>query len=195
MADLEKVLRKTGWFDIPGVRRGQRSLAEQMTGLEHALAQANGKTVLDLGCAEGLIAIEFARVGATVTAVEQFDVHALVAQKLFTEHPTIDLVQADYQEWKAPRSYDIVLALAVLHKAESVQDGLRKILSLTAPGGLLVFRWPSWVRKDMVLRSKHSGRSKVNTIRELSEAGFTLTLTTEGPRSESVQYWRRNGLG
>ena len=50
-----------GWFVTDG-RAGDRTLAQQLVGLDKINVQ--GATVLDVGCAEGLISIEMAKRGA-----------------------------------------------------------------------------------------------------------------------------------
>jgi len=189
---LEKVMKVRGWFDIPGVRKGRRTLAEQMTGLETAIASAFGKTVLDIGCAEGLIAIEFARAGAQVTAIERFDVHYLLADKLVRDY-NIELIQTDIMEWETERTFDIVLALAIVHKMWSVEKAVNAITARARD--LVIFRWPSWITADFELTSKHDRTSTAVNMSELLSRNFRLEQTVMGPRCEAVQYWRRDGVG
>ena len=76
-----------GWFVIDGLQAGDRTLAQQMLGMEAALAEARGKRVLDLGCAEGLIALEFLKAGAAqVTGIECNPATAAVTRRLFLPH-------------------------------------------------------------------------------------------------------------
>lgn len=179
-----------GWFIIPGVRDGDRTLEEQMLGLGPALEEAPGKRVADLGCAEGLIAIEFAKAGAEkITAIEREELHIPIAQQMFAEYPQIELLHSDIMEIPGQRQFDIVLALAVVHKLWNVEHALTRVAKMT--DDLLVFRWPRWMGKDNILRSKHDPNEFVRVPTELKRTGFVLERSEKGPRDERVQYWRR----
>ena len=54
----------TPWFGH------DRTLAQQMMGLDRLFAEIEGKDVLDVGCAEGLLSIECAKAGADVVGIE-----------------------------------------------------------------------------------------------------------------------------
>lgn len=189
-----------GWFAIPGVQEGPRTLAEQMLGLDAALAEADGKTVCDLGCAEGLIAMEFAKAGArSVYACdynEQMIVTAKAEQaKLPPDPRRVDVAfyHADLRElireerasgeiWQ----YDIVLALAILHKLNDPADGARFCCEIAR--SLIVVRLPAG--STGLIRGKHTGRpADVPAI--FAACGFRRERKEEGPRGEWIQYWRR----
>lgn len=184
------------WFKVPGINKpADRTLEEQMRGLDRALAAAPGKTVLDLGCAEGLIALEFAKVGAKVTGVEVLDYHLEVALDVCGHR--VDLIKHDLNVWSEVESNawrsEIVLALAVLHKLRDVKRGLE--LAARSAGNLIVFRWPAWYDiKNGVLRSKHHA-SAVEVRGVMTREGFALEHRAEGPRGEPVEYWRRMNIG
>lgn len=194
-----------GWFKVPGVRPdGDRTVDEQMIGLELALARAPGKTVLDLGCAEGCISIAFAKAGArSVLGIEALATHLEVAEKLKAGLPwserrvvrfscanlkdVIATERASEEIWK----YDIVLALGIIHKLPDPGDALR--FAASATGELLCFRGPgreelkTW---DGVVRAKH-GRGSVNVPVMLKSMGFEMETAFDGVRGEGVQYWVR----
>ena len=107
-----------GWFSIPG-RPGDRTLDDQLKGLDWLLDNCLHKTVLDIGCAEGLISIELARRGAlAVHGVEIVPEHVEVANKLRGGLP-ITFEVGDANTWRPRRAYDIVIALALLHKLKN----------------------------------------------------------------------------
>lgn len=192
---------RKGWFIIPGVQDGDRTLDEQIMGVRPALAEAKGKRVLDIGCAEGLIGIEFARAGAAaVHGIDSLEEHLAVARKLAAGLPVL-FKQADLNTY-APdmmrehpenaRAYDVVLALGVTHKLAQPGDAVRFAAWFCAD--LLLLRCKRGV-KDGIIRSKHRPDNWCDAFEILGAEGFTLERTERGPRQrdEDVQYWRRSG--
>lgn len=188
-----------GWFDIPGVQDGSRKLGEQMTGLHPAISESDGKTLIDLGCAEGLIALEFARAGATVTGLDYNEPMIETANELARNiAPALRPVfmAADLNEMIAdhrargivPR-YDIVLALAILHKLSDPGAGAAYAADCAAE--LLVIRLPEH-QDGTAIQGKHSGKM-CNVNKVVARRGFALEKTLKGPRHEAVCYWRRTG--
>lgn len=112
----------TRWFkDAAGM--GERALAGQILGLDPLWPVAASSTVLDLGCAEGTIGLHFAQRGATlVHGVEILPDRVRDARSAFaglrTEHECwqADLAQIEQVEGALRDAYDIVLALAIVHK-------------------------------------------------------------------------------
>lgn len=104
-----------GWFATKD-RPGDRTLEQQMTGLDDLLDFVPGKTVLDVGCAEGLIDFELFDAGAmAIHGIEIRPEHVAVGNKL-RGHRAVTLEVADANVYKPVRQYDIVLMLAVLQK-------------------------------------------------------------------------------
>jgi len=107
-----------GWFSTPG-RPGDRRLEDQLKGLDWLFANVRGKTVLDLGCAEGLISIKLAQRGAlAVHGVDVVAEHLGVGNKLRGDLP-VTFEQADLNHWRPKFQYDIVIALALMHKLKN----------------------------------------------------------------------------
>lgn len=174
------------WLTIPGVQDGERTLEEQLLGLAPALAEAPGRTVLDLGCAEGLIGQAFARAGALdVLGLEGMVEHVKVGQR---NTRGVRFKVRDLNVQKPPKlpSWDIVLALAILHKLHDPARGVW--YCARAARSLVVVRLP--VGSTGLIAGKHSGVA-CDVRGEFVSHGFALERVEEGPRTELVQYWRR----
>lgn len=192
------VIRRTneekGWISVPGIRsHADRTLEEQMQGLESAVAECKGKTVLDLGCAEGMIGREFARAGAIdVLGIEILESHLHIARKACEkEMPPMRFECAHMDDWidahPKPEQFDIVLSLGIAHKVKDPNTVLR--FSCQSAKDLLCFRAPghAW---DGWFAAKHSG-ARVHFPTVMEKCGFKLEKHVPGARGEGVEYWRR----
>ncbi len=187
-----------GWISVPGIREhADRTLAEQMLGLDVAVAEAKGKTVLDLGCAEGLIGREFALAGATdVLGIESLESHLEVARRACADCPQMRFQQAYLQEWipahDPPEQFDIVLALGIIHKIPDPGWALR--FACRSARKLVLFRapakaWNGWVTAKHQTLGEKRGTCHVPTV--FGEEGFGFERKINGARGEGVEYWRR----
>lgn len=188
-------MARKGWFAIKGVQDGDRTLAEQMLGLSPALAACSGKTVLDLGSAEGLISREFAKAGAqSVLGIELLEDHVKVARRMCADFKQVRFVCQSLlpyiEQHPEPEQFDIVLMLSIAHKLHDPGSLVR--FAARSARSMLVFRGPG--KKDMYwdgwLNSKFgNGRCHVPTV--MKGAGFTEGETLPSGRGERVQYWHR----
>jgi hypothetical protein len=184
---------RKGWFKWPGVQDGDRTLEEQLRGLEPALAACRDMTVLDLGAAECMISAAFARAGAArVTAIEMVPDHVTVGRKVCAGLP-VDIIQAELsgyiQDHPQAKQYDIVLALGIAHKLH--EPGALLSFAARSCRAILVFRGPGkekfW---DGVLKAKFGGGScHVPTL--LADHGFMEGETLDSSNGERAQYWYR----
>lgn len=193
---MEGVEHMKGWFKVPGIRPdGDRTLEEQMLGLDKALAEAKGKRVLDLGCAEALIAREFARAGAAeVVGIELLETHLQVARRVCKGLP-VSFICAHLDDYIAanpvPKQFDVVLCLGIIHKLDDPNIPL--VWAARAAKGLLCFRAPAKVERwgeDYLVKSKFKD-TQCNVPKTMRDAGFVDEGVVAGVRGEGVQYWRR----
>lgn len=185
-----------GWFKVPGIRPdGDRSIQEQMLGLERARAECKGKRVLDIGCAEACISAEFARAGAAeVVGIELLETHLQVARKICAGLP-VRFICAHLDSHMAanpePERFDIVLALGIIHKLRDPAVPLAWAARSTAD--LMCFRAPARKEKvgeDYLIKSKFSDAT-VNVPALMRAEGFVDEGVFNGVRGEAVQYFRR----
>lgn len=189
-----------GWIAVPGIRPlADRTLAEQIMGLGPAIEFARGKTVLDLGCAEGMIGREFARAGATdVLGIEQLGAHLSVARRVAAgwpqdpaPMPQMRFEQAHLAAWAEshpqPEPFDVVLALGIIHKLHDPKMALA--FAARSARLLLCFRAPA-VATEGIVKSKFTAKA-VNVPKQMAGYGFREGDTIPGVRGEAVQYWWR----
>lgn len=179
-----------GWFVIPGVQTGDRTLAEQALGVERALGECVGKTVLDLGCAEGLLARSFSLAGAArVHGIDSVGGHLQVAMDICSRYRTISFEQADLHEPPPlTEPFDIVLALGIAHKLKHPEELIR--YAADASRGLVLVRMTKYSATGL-LRSKFFPQNVCNVTEEMTAKGFALETIESGPREETVHYYRR----
>ena len=182
-----------GWFRVPGIRpNGDRTLAEQMLGLRPALDECRGKRVLDLGCAEGSISIEFARAGASeVVGIELLEAHLAVAKVQARDVPNMRFIQAHLGDYIATLEsipeFDIVLALGIIHKLHD--PGVPMRFAAQSAKDLVIFRAPAKTYDGMI-KSKFRD-TKCNVPEIMASEGFVEEKLIPGVRGEAAQYWRR----
>lgn len=178
---------KQGWFDLPN-RPGDRTLDQQLTSLDWALERVSGRTVLDVGCAEGLISIEMAKRGATaVHGVEIIGGHIDVARELAGDLP-ITFEVADCNSWTPRRAYDVVLLLSILHKFKNPSE--RAAVFAECCSEFIVFRTPPKAAPNIVDWRSNNERHEIGRV--FLEAGFRLVRGKhDGPFNEWVGIYER----
>lgn len=178
-----------GWFTIPGVQRGARELREQLQGLKPALAAASGQRVLDVGCAEGLIARAMLEAGAaSVECVENNPQFVARAREQLRRQPAVVHNHDLNNGLPSVGPADIVLMLAILHKLKEPLVLLGQAIERTA-APLFVIRYPRLA--DGVFVDGRSHHQPIDVAGFLREQGYRETERAMGPRRELTVYYRR----
>ena len=182
-----------GWMGVPGIRpNGDRTFEQQFRGVGPAVSMAAGKSVLDLGCAEGLIGREFARSGASeVVGIELLEDHLLVAAEACKGIKNIRFIRAHLAEWALshpdPEQYDIVLALSIIHKIKDPAAALT--WALKSCKETILLRPPIWSTGG-IIGSKHSAET-ANVPAIMAAQGFRQGIVVDAALGEHIEYWHR----
>lgn len=190
-------MKRKGWFAIPGLQAGDRTLEDQVTAVRPAIAECAGKTVLDLGCAEGLVGLEFAKAGAQlVHGIDSILGNVNTArqvcngQAMTFETADLNVYIREAFARDAVAQYDIVLALGVTHKLHDPAHGVN--FAARSARNLVLFR-SGRAQQGGIITNKWNSKVAVNAHKLMRMHGFTLekTLTGPPPHREDVEYWRR----
>lgn len=175
-----------GWFVTPG-RGGDRTLEQQMRGLEPLFSEVQGKTVLDVGCAEGLLSMECHRAGAAhVHGVEIVPGHVEVANRMNDSgHCSFEV--ADANDFVPRGQYDIVLLLAILHKLKNPTAAAARFAD--AARELVVLRMPPAHAPTII--DERSGNEPHHIGEVLQRRGFAFENVIHGTYGEWIGYYRR----
>jgi len=182
------------WFAHDG-HPGDRTLAEQLAGLEKLREAMPGATVLDLGCAEGLLAREFLSWGARrVDGVEivpeaVVDARAVLADAIREGRASVhrgSIMTLDALDTLDPQ-YDIVCALAVVQKVERCDLALAGIARRARD--LLVLRNPP--EHGAIISTERQRGHRFDTRDILAPTHF-LADEVRGSRGEWIGYFLAN---
>jgi 2-polyprenyl-3-methyl-5-hydroxy-6-metoxy-1,4-benzoquinol methylase len=133
-----------GWFSIAGVQKGKYDLKDRIANLGTMRPRASGVTILDLGCAEGLIGkwLVDSSGANTLHGLDLHEPYIEMAQSLMRDYDA-RFLHADFDHFETwldvnreallPQ-YDIVMALRVVQKLAKPD----RFLSLIKP---LVKKW------------------------------------------------------
>lgn len=184
---MAQQMTKQGWFSTKG-RLGDRTLKQQLMGLDPLFAECKGKTVLDVGCAEGLISIELAKAGAaSVHGVEIVPGHVEVGKKLKGNLP-VKFAVGDANTWTPRAEYDIVIALALLHKLSDPSAACARFAAHC--NDLMVLRLPPLHAPTII--DERSGGVPHDIGKVMLACGFVLEREArDGPFEEWLGFYRR----
>lgn len=181
------------WFAV-GKGDHERTIAQQMVGLRPLLDElrtaklrAQPLTVLDVACAEGLIAMELAKAGAKyVHGFELVEERVRDAWRLVGELPCTFEV-GDVNTYQPSDTYDVVACLSILHKLPDPSTTLRRLVGSSCTR-MVVIRLPPHMPGIVIdQRSQNQPHDLDKVLRSLR---FNLEEETEGPNSEWTGYWR-----
>ncbi|HEX2494411.1 MAG TPA: class I SAM-dependent methyltransferase [Steroidobacter sp.] len=174
-----------------GARQGQSELKRRMMKLPTSL---HGKSVLDIGCAEGFFCLEAARLGASRVIGIDSTFSSLLCAKLLARRAGLKVTyrMGVFPQLNLDVVFDYVFCLSVLHHLVSAKDiwrilddpsyrmdleqlrlYLRTLRRLTANGGVCVIEMPYEYADEQ-------SRASVDFTRfeqELAGAGFTTAET------------------
>ena len=114
------------------------------------LGSVAGKELLDVGCGDGAMAIELARQGATVTALDADpSMIAAARHRAKNEAVRIRLVEGSAESLPFDdATFDVVVAVTVLCFVQNAERAVTEIARVLKPGGRLVIgelgRWSLW---------------------------------------------------
>lgn len=189
MAEAQSLKDRKGWFKGLG-RDGDRTLDEQMIGLERLFAEVPGKTVIDAGCAEGLITLEVAKAGAaSCVGVEIVERFVDIAVRLAAEQGLpCKFVAANLNDFDVSSldPADIVLMLAIAHKLKDPSRAVGELADLARE--LCVVRMPPAGPRIVDPRS---GNVPHDVTEVMVAKGFALEAVVAGPLKEWTGYYRR----
>lgn len=175
-----------GWFNMSG-RPGDRELSDQLKGLGWLFANCKGKSVLDAGCAEGLISIELAKAGAlAVHGVELVPERVKLANKLRGDLP-VTVEVGDMNTWRPKCHYSIVIGLAILHKLRSPTT----VAAALAAAAMDAVVWRLPPATAPVIRDRRSGYEDHDIDLVMETSGFRLHSTDKGHLDEWVGVYVR----
>lgn len=175
----------SGWFKSRQIK-GWRSLEEQLKGLKWVLERAPGRTILDIGSAEGVISGELIKRGAvSADCVELSESRCVLGRKLYPKIRFIarDVQMLDVEHDDLADSYDMVLLLSILQKIPYPEDLLEYAQKVARH--YIAIRLPKPIMSDH--RQKYR---KIDVVKILKENGW-VHKTKQGPRDEWVGLFRR----
>ena len=158
-----------------------------------------GKRVLEVGCGLGTDTMNFARAGATVTAVDLSAASLDLARQraeLFGLQDRITFVEANAErlaEFLEPAHYDLVYSFGVIHHTphpERALDQIRRFFTgpQTTLKMMVYYRW-SWKVFGIVLKEAHGAFWRLDEVVARNSEAQTGCPVTYSYTKKSLRQW------
>jgi SAM-dependent methyltransferase len=167
---------------------GDRKPAEQLRGLEHLFLNCGGRSVLDVGCAEGVISHLLVKAGAAGAHGIEITPEFVAKARLWGAKLPCTFTQADANTWTPERRYDVVLCLALLHKLRDPSAAAARFC--TACDWMMILRMKP-EDEGCIIRDERSGMVPHDIGVVLRARGFAETRYELGSYGEHVHYFER----
>lgn len=178
------------WFKIDD-RDAERTFEQQTLGLGPLLESVKGKSILDIGCAEGLISMWLVKEGGArlVHGVEVVVERVQIANALARQHGMpAQYYTNEAENFIAPETtYDVVLLLAILHKLRNPTQVAAQYAEMCSD--LAVVRLPPLHAPMIIDPRSNNNPHDINAV--FTRRGFVLECVTEGAYGEWCGYYRR----
>lgn len=120
----------------------------------HGYSRSNGLNILDVGCGNGYVLLQYARHGATVTGVDLTSTAIELSRKRFDLAGVRGtFVEIDGEKLPFPDGhFDLVCSMGVLHHISNPKPIINEIYRVLKPGGriiIMLYHRHSW--KNLVL--------------------------------------------
>jgi len=113
---------------------------------------ANGKKVLDIGCAEGGVLIAFEKQGYDCTGLEYSLKRIEYAREKSSSK--INFINGDIEQFSYGDKFDVILLLDVIEHLNKKLQALENIKRLVLPGGIVIVSFPPF-------RSPYGGHQQI----------------------------------
>ena len=164
-----------------------------------------GKRVLEIGCGLGTDTINFARAGATVTAIDLSGTSLELARqraRVFELDDRVTFLEADAErlsEYVAPEPYDLIYSFGVIHHSphpERILDQLRRhFVGPSSTVKLMVYHRRSWKVAALVLQEANGAWWRLDeAVAKQSEAQTGCPVTYSYTRDGFAALLGRHGF-
>jgi ubiquinone/menaquinone biosynthesis C-methylase UbiE len=157
---------------------------------------AQGLRLLDLGCGDGRLSLQFLPAAAQVTLVDlSAAMLALARQAIPAGHAgRVELVQSALEDYTPGCEYDVVLCVGVLAHVPGVAAAVRQVAGLATPGGRVILQltdcdtWSGSVVEWFYRRAYAGGQGYA--MNRLTYGGINRLAESVGLRLEARRrYW------
>lgn len=162
------------------------------------LEDVRGRTILDVGCGDGALALELHKRGAIVTGIDMSEAMIEAARAAASQQDAdVDFVVAPAEATPfPPERFDIVVAVTTLCFVDDAAPVFAEIARVLRPGGRLVIgelgKWNSWAAARRIRAWLGSPLWRLGRFRTASELQALARQAglVPGPVSGAIYYPR-----